>query len=75
MPHVGDVRAGSLEATQATAAQPAAALKYSWDTKVTADLAMLGGLQSLLGPFLVRRSLREAFDERVAYDRWIKMGR
>ena len=61
-------RLGALEGTQATAAQPAAALKYSWDTKVTADLAMAGGLQSLLGPFLAKRSgRREAFDERVAF--------
>ena len=60
---------GSMEASQATAAQPAAALKYSWDTKVTADLAMAGGLQSILAPFLAKRSgMREAFDERVAFN-------
>eukprot|EP00928_Gymnodinium_smaydae_P028111 TRINITY_DN21529_c4_g1_i1.p1 TRINITY_DN21529_c4_g1~~TRINITY_DN21529_c4_g1_i1.p1 ORF type:complete len:770 (+),score=165.45 TRINITY_DN21529_c4_g1_i1:134-2311(+) len=43
---------GSVEASAAFGARPGVARKVSWDTKVTADLAALGGLGPLLGRFL-----------------------
>lgn len=43
---------GSVEAGQALAMEPKVACKTSWDTKVSADLAALGGTCRLLGSFL-----------------------
>ena len=56
-------RLGCLEATRSSDA--AVALKHSWDTKVTTNLAMLGGLGSLLGQFLTRIGKKNTFENQV----------
>ena len=54
---------GCLEATRSSDA--AVALKHSWDTKVTTNLAMVGGLGRLLGTFLTTIGKRSIFDGQV----------
>lgn len=51
-------RLGSVEACEALNAEPRTALTNSWDTKVTCDLAALGGTGPLLQRFLERRPRR-----------------
>jgi len=56
---------GSTEASQISNANPQVALKVTWDTKVTTDVALVGGTGSLLKRYLERVGKYSRFLQRI----------
>jgi len=59
---------GSVEASQALSSPPEVAMKTSWDTKVTTDLAALGGLGDVLRWVLQSSGRYDRFIEIIDYN-------
>jgi hypothetical protein len=56
---------GSTEAGRQNSENPGVAMKCTWDTKVTTDVALLGGTQALLKRYLQANGQWDRFVERV----------
>jgi len=57
---------GSTEASRQTNDNPGVAMKCTWDTKVTTDVALVGGTHALLKRYLEENEVWDRFIERVA---------
>lgn len=56
---------GSTEASRQNSDNPGVAMKCTWDTKVTTDVALLGGTQAILKRYLQANGKWDRFVERV----------
>jgi hypothetical protein len=57
---------GSMEASRQNSDNPGVAMKCTWDTKVTTDVALVGGTHALLKRYLQANGKWDRFAERVA---------